>query len=171
MKKICPNCGNDNVEEALFCIKCGTKLVSDEDPPTAKIDVTRIIQAPEAPPPPPSIPEVGSQVGLYMMTARRVLPLLGKEEFTIGRGSEGTSSIPDVDLNPYEAYSQGVSRIHAAIKIHKEGVYISDLGSSNGTSINNVKINPHKDHRLSHGDVITLGIFRVQALIHKGRGI
>jgi pSer/pThr/pTyr-binding forkhead associated (FHA) protein len=95
------------------------------------------------------------------------LPLVGRNEFTLGRISQGQSILPDIDLSPYNAYAQGVSRLHATLKLIQDELYIEDLGSSNGTRINNTKIPPHQNQLVQHGDVIALGRFKIQALVRQ----
>ncbi len=65
-----------------------------------------------------------------------------QNEFTIGRFVEGQVITPDVDLNKYEAYDMGVSRLHATIRIdpEKNKIYVIDLGSANGSSVNGYEI-------------------------------
>jgi pSer/pThr/pTyr-binding forkhead associated (FHA) protein len=70
-------------------------------------------------------------------------------------------------LTAFEAYAQGVSRLHASIKIINESVVIMDLGSSNGTRINGQKIVPHIEYPINHGDVIALGRLKIQALMRR----
>ena len=88
-------------------------------------------------------------------------------ELPLGRISQGQSILPDIDLSPYNAYAQGVSRLHATLKFLQGDLFIEDLGSSNGTRINNNKIPPHKNQLIHHGDVIALGRFKIQALIRQ----
>jgi len=85
----------------------------------------------------------------------------------MGRVAEGQPILPDVDLSPYEAYSQGVSRLHAALKVINQRVVIMDLGSSNGTRVNGQKIVPNVDYPLNHGDMIALGKLKIQVLIRR----
>jgi pSer/pThr/pTyr-binding forkhead associated (FHA) protein len=75
-----------------------------------------------------------------------ILHLTGQSEFTMGRVAEGQPNLPDVDLSPYEAYAQGVSRLHAVLKLNNQRVFITDLGSSNGTRVNGQKIMPNVDY-------------------------
>jgi len=165
MSIICPNCQSEEPEGSLFCSKCGTRLVDKNGLTTAGIGmkpghkVTELPLAPE--------PLEGVAASLHIVRTGQILPLVGRNEFTIGRVSEGQSILPDVDLAPYDAYSQGVSRLHVTIKISAGKVTITDLGSSNGTRINNTRIPPHKEQALNHGDVITLGAFKLQALLHQ----
>jgi hypothetical protein len=169
MTIVCPNCHHQEPDGAFFCSECGTKLITEDGLSTAAIRSadSSITRADRAPPPPPPIQMSEAVVSLHIVRTGQILPLLGRDEFTIGRVSQGQSILPDVDLTPYEAYSQGVSRLHATININDEEISIKDLGSSNGTRVNNNKIPPHKFHTISHGDVITLGRFKIQALIHQ----
>ena len=90
-----------------------------------------------------------------------------RDSYTIGRVSEGQSILPDVDLSAFDAYTQGVSRLHASFRVRGGAYYIEDLGSSNGTRINNTKIPPLVEQSIQNGDVISLGRFKIQALIRQ----
>ncbi|MBE9198699.1 MULTISPECIES: FHA domain-containing protein [unclassified Nodularia (in: cyanobacteria)] len=63
---------------------------------------------------------------------------------------------PDVDVSGF-SNSEIVSRIHADIRIEGDSHYIEDVGSSNGTYINNSPLLPGNRHRLRAGDRISLG--------------
>jgi pSer/pThr/pTyr-binding forkhead associated (FHA) protein len=85
----------------------------------------------------------------------------------LGRVTEGQPIMPDVDLTPYNAYANGVSRLHAVLKREGENAIIVDLGSSNGTYVNGNRIIPHADHAVNHGDLIYLGKLKFQVLFGK----
>ncbi len=63
---------------------------------------------------------------------------------------------PDVDVSGF-ANSEIVSRIHADIRVEGDAFYIEDVGSSNGTYINNLPLPKGNRHRLRPGDRIALG--------------
>jgi len=63
---------------------------------------------------------------------------------------------PDVDVAGFPN-SEIVSRIHADIRMEGDAYYIEDVGSSNGTYINNMPLLPGNRHRLRMGDRIALG--------------
>jgi pSer/pThr/pTyr-binding forkhead associated (FHA) protein len=153
----------------MFCSECSTKLVTSGGLSTATIRTTdsRITKPGAAPPPPPPVQVTEGQISLHIVRTGQILPLVGRNEFTLGRISQGQSILPDIDLSPYNAYAQGVSRLHSTLKIINGELFIEDLGSSNGTRINNTKIQSHQDHRVYHGDVIALGRFKIQALIRQ----
>lgn len=63
---------------------------------------------------------------------------------------------PDIDVAGFPS-SEIVSRIHADIRVEGDAHYIEDVGSSNGTYINNLPLLPGNRHRLRPGDRISLG--------------
>jgi pSer/pThr/pTyr-binding forkhead associated (FHA) protein len=63
---------------------------------------------------------------------------------------------PDIDVSGFPN-SEIVSRIHADIRVEGDAFYIEDVGSSNGTYINNLPLLPGNRHRLRPGDRISLG--------------
>jgi len=63
---------------------------------------------------------------------------------------------PDVDVSGFPD-SEIVSRIHADIRVEGDSFYIEDVGSSNGTYINNAPLPMGNRHRLRHGDRVALG--------------
>lgn len=171
----CPNCHNQEPSGALFCAECGTRLVVAEAPTTSHIERNQtgiLILQSRQPGPPPTGPvasdsSADATVSLHLIESGMILHLTGQTEFTMGRVAEGQPILPDVDLSPYEGYSHGVSRLHAAVKLNDQRVFITDLGSSNGTRLNGQKLQPNVDYPLSHGDVVALGKFKIQILIRK----
>jgi pSer/pThr/pTyr-binding forkhead associated (FHA) protein len=63
---------------------------------------------------------------------------------------------PDIDVSGFPD-SEIVSRIHADIRIEGDAFYVEDVGSSNGTYINNSPLPMGNRHRLRPGDRISLG--------------
>jgi hypothetical protein len=169
MSIICPSCNYEEPEGAIFCSECGTKLIGSDGLSTATIQATdsRFAEEDTEHKPDAPLPVSEAQVSLHIIRTGQILPLIGREEYTLGRISKGQSILPDIDLSPYDAYSQGVSRLHATLKVKDSRFYIEDLGSSNGTRINNKKIVSHDDQLIHHGDVIALGRFKIQMLIRQ----
>jgi pSer/pThr/pTyr-binding forkhead associated (FHA) protein len=170
---LCPNCHHQEVAGALFCSECGAQLVTTDRIATQSIrrHPSDILSSLENSGPPPSqnsqSSTIDAAVSLYLVDSGQILHLAGRNEFTLGRVAEGQPILPDVDLSPYEAYTQGVSRLHSCLKIINQRVVITDLGSSNGTRVNGQKIMPHIDYPLNHGDVVALGKLKVQILIRR----
>lgn len=168
---LCPNCQHKELPGALFCSECGTQLVSLDILNTRSIQRTTTDNLTLA----TEIPEVGVRkipvrsaipnISLHLVDSAQILHLAERNEFTLGRAIEGQPILPDVDLSPFDAFTLGVSRLHAALRIINNEVVVADLGSSNGTRVNGQKIVPHVDYPINHGDVIALGKLKIQILI------
>lgn len=63
---------------------------------------------------------------------------------------------PDIDVSGFSD-SEVISRIHADIRLEGDAYYIEDVGSSNGTYINNIPLLKGNRHRLRPGDRVALG--------------
>jgi pSer/pThr/pTyr-binding forkhead associated (FHA) protein len=120
---------------------------------------------PKSSPIPPAL--VGNAISLHILDVGQIIPLDGREVFTLGRTSEGQAVLPDIDLSPYHAYEKGVSRLHASLKTGNGQVIVTDLGSVNGTRVNGRKIIPHQFQPINHGDILTLGKLKIQVLTRK----
>ncbi len=115
--------------------------------------------------PPITSPHLQSWISLNLIDTGQILPLADRTEFTLGRSAEGQPIVPDVDLSPFSAYANGVSRLHAVLKLIQEQIVIVDLGSSNGTYLNGKRLTPYIDTPVANGDVINLGKLKIQLLI------
>lgn len=62
----------------------------------------------------------------------------------------------NLDLTPF-AHNSGVSRRHVKLEPHPDGVLITDLGSTNGTRVNNRILSPNLPQTLQSGDLVRLG--------------
>jgi len=164
---ICSNCQHQNVSGAVFCAECGAQLDGVETLTTHNIsddEIAQELSQKEPRPEPPSSP-TNSWISLHLMDSGKILPLATRNEFTLGRLSEGQSIMPDIDLTPYQAYASGVSRLHAVVKRDSSRIFVMDLGSSNGTYLNGRRLNPHMEEDLKHGDVVALGKLKIQVLL------
>jgi hypothetical protein len=164
---ICTNCQHRNVAGAMFCAECGAQLDGVETLVTQAVtdeqiasELTRKSLRPEVESSPPN-----SWISLHLMDSGKILPLASRNEFTLGRLSEGQPIMPDIDLTPYQAYASGVSRLHSVVKRDGDRVLVMDLGSSNGTYVNGRRINPHVEEALNHGDILALGKLKIQVLL------
>jgi len=150
----CPECGFVNPEGANYCQKCGAYLArqeGEEEPTTMtyKVDETGEYQ-------PVDIDEVVEQAGAALVI--RSGGGRSGESFTIegDRISIGRSPDAEVFLDDVT-----VSRNHALIVRRKDGLYIDDLGSLNGTYVNRRRIESHK---LDDGDEIQIGKYKLSYL-------
>lgn len=93
-----------------------------------------------------------------------VIQVRVKETMIMGRSDDDIDGHPDIDLEPYDAYMKGVSREHAVIVAGNNRVAVQDLGSANGTFLNNGRLEPGAQYRLHHGDRLALGELELQVL-------
>jgi hypothetical protein len=163
---ICNNCLHKNPPGAIFCTECGAQLTASElatqSIRTDKVAASARQDVPIAAPKAIADHGWGS---LHLMESGQILPLSERNEYILGRVSEGQPVVPDLDLSPYQAYATGVSRMHALLKRDGKRVIIVDLGSANGTYVNGKRLLANVERLLSHGDVVALGKFKFQVLI------
>lgn len=166
---ICSNCKHANMTGAMFCVECGAQLVGRDTLTTQTIATDNLGKVSKRKTGEVSQPIEGEDAwaNLHLLDTGQVLPLSSRNEFTMGRISEGQPIMPDIDLSPYQAYAAGVSRLHAVIKRISGAIVFMDLGSANGTFVNGNRLSPNTEQIISHGDIVSLGKLRIQILIEK----
>lgn len=113
-------------------------------------------------------------IGLEILEHDHYINVLIKNKIIIGRRDPLSITQPDIDLSTFAGYRQGVSRQHAQIYRNADGyLEIVDLGSSNGTFINDKALAPNVACLLHNGDKITLGkidmIVRYPVIMQSGK--
>ncbi|NWF70233.1 MAG: FHA domain-containing protein [Chloroflexi bacterium] len=102
---------------------------------------------------------VGNQKQIMLIiqeTPVRVLLVQGTA-MVLGRTDVRTNFYPDLDLTPYGGAECGVSRTHCRLFYKNHMLFVTDLGSSNGTYLNGRKLPPNRPENLAIGDVLALG--------------
>ena len=84
--------------------------------------------------------------------------------YKLGRFEIGTAGEDEIDLTPYGAMDRGVSRVHSQLHLEDGKVFITDLGSTNGTYISGTRLEPNTPTVLRKGDELLLGRLAVQVL-------
>ncbi len=176
---VCPNCGWVNRIGALICERCSTSLIGPFPSTTASLTSS---QDDPCPPvgtaifddsPPPSIEQESAVVSavqavndlfddnmllrLEVMDSPDELVVDPRRETVIGRRDPATGIAPDIDLTAFSGYKLGVSRKHAVLRVRSRRLEIVDLGSSNGTIVNGVRILSHEPQPLHDGDQLSIG--------------
>lgn len=168
---ICQSCGRNQPSGAIFCDECGAKLLDTSGLATQSIgregQFGEVITASEEKQLDVDKAGIIGVVKLVVLKTGAEIRLTGQDEFTLGRISDGQSIIPDIDLSNFNAYQEGVSRIHASIKLAQDKVNLMDLVSVNGVMINDTKIPPGIYHPLSDGDFVSLGRLKLQVVMEK----
>jgi hypothetical protein len=161
--QFCPACKYKNDIEATVCAYCGTELagaykvnlktqILDEEAIVVPDAVNRA-QTDEL------VPERG--IALYLLNNLKPITVVTDKEFILGRKMEDSQESV-VDLSPYDGYVGGVSRRHAMIRQNKDGVELVDLGSVNGTWLNDERLKANIPYPLESGELIGLGKLRLQ---------
>jgi CheY-like chemotaxis protein len=84
------------------------------------------------------------------------------ETLLMGRRDEERGILPEIDLTDYDALSKGVSRRHARLQAKDNRVTVQDLGSNNGTYLNQVQLSVLRPERIYSGDHLRLGKLELQ---------
>ena len=148
----CPECGFVNAEGANYCQKCGAFLgdVANEGDTTVayQLDETGELK------PVDLEPVVAEGAALVIRSgggrSGESFAVAG-ERMTIGRSPDAEVFLDDVT----------VSRNHALLVRRRDGLYIDDLGSLNGTYVNRRRIESHK---LVDGDELQIGKYKLTYL-------
>ncbi|KAA0080536.1 FHA domain-containing protein [Mycolicibacterium sp. P9-64] len=76
----------------------------------------------------------------------------------IGRGNPNQGVQPEIDLGIHPA-DRGVSSQHAVLRIHDSGLTVTDIGSTNGTTLNDSddRLGDGEETPLADGDRIHVG--------------
>ena len=147
----CHECGFVNAEGANYCQKCGAYLARPEggDEPSTltykiaetgdfqPIDIEEMVEAEGAA---LVIRSGGGRAGESFA--------IDQEKMSIGRTPDAPIFLDDVT----------VSRNHALLVRRRDGIYIDDLGSLNGSYVNRKRI---ESHLLADGDEIQIGKFKL----------
>ena len=142
-----------NSPGANFCQKCGAHLGADSEQRdqttiTYKVGETGELQ-------PVDVEEVAANGGALVIRsgggrAGESFSIEG-DRMTIGRSPDAGVFLDDVT----------VSRNHALLVRRRDGLYIDDLGSLNGTYVNRRRIESHK---LQNGDELQIGKYKLTYL-------
>ena len=150
----CHECGFVNDEGANYCQKCGAYLgrpEGGEEPSTLtyKIAETGDFQ-------PIDIEEMVAEEGAALVI--RSGGGRAGESFAVDQDRMSIGRTPDA---PIFLDDVTVSRNHALLVRRRDGLYIDDLGSLNGTYVNRHRI---ESHLLNDGDEIQVGKFKLSYL-------
>jgi hypothetical protein len=149
----CLECGFVNPEGAKYCQKCGAYLArpDSEDATTMAYKVGETGEYE-----PVDVTDEVDKAGAALVIrsgggrAGESFAVDG-DRMSIGRTPDAAVFLDDVT----------VSRNHALIVRRRDGLYIDDLGSLNGTYVNRRRIESHK---LEDGDEIQIGKYKLSYL-------
>jgi pSer/pThr/pTyr-binding forkhead associated (FHA) protein len=132
---ICPVCNATNPAGEIYCVDCGFLLSSVPGEGTEPVSVEELIRL------------------VSVTDETRVSPL-----------HSGTNSVgrEDADVLLTDAT---VSRKHATIFVDGEKVTVTDIGSTNGTTVNSIRLAPNESRVLKPNDEIAFGRIAMRLLV------
>jgi hypothetical protein len=106
---------------------------------------------------------------LIVVQSKREVRLPGISLVYLGRRDEKQNIYPHIDLTGDGGARYGVSRRHARIHQSDDGIFIEDVGSTNGTYINSQPLIPFKLYPLELGDILQLGQLKASVTLARER--
>lgn len=143
----CGFCGGRIAADDIFCAHCGSRqpMAGDSSSGLAARTTAKLIVA--------GTTELDASFNLQ------------KESNLVGRTDPLSNIFPEVDLSRFDPQTK-VSRRHARIWREGEAYLVEDLGSVNGTVINDIiRLEPRQPRALDSGDRIKLGETTLHFLI------
>jgi EAL domain-containing protein (putative c-di-GMP-specific phosphodiesterase class I) len=93
--------------------------------------------------------------GPALVFGSQVFPI-SRPRLVIGRGDQSSPTVPDLDLEPLDS-EHVVSRKHAELEYQSQIAILRDLGSRNGTFVNDQRLVAQEARHLSDGDSVRFG--------------
>jgi pSer/pThr/pTyr-binding forkhead associated (FHA) protein len=155
-------CQRQYREGTLFCSECGTYLATGGPLRTEFLE-RRELSAAQAE---QWVEDAAGEersigkhttVRITIQASGRQLFLPATSEILVGRLDAARQIFPELDLMPDGGLEAGVSRQHAKIRHQGGRFFVEDLGSTNGTFVNEQRLPPRLPHPLQAGDKLRLG--------------
>ncbi|HEY3310849.1 MAG TPA: FHA domain-containing protein [Anaerolineales bacterium] len=161
--KFCPVCKFKNESTATVCANCQaplenviitqitTKRLAENASLLSHAELEALIQS--------FIPAKG--LTFYIVNNGELI-IVGDEQSELILGRKIDDSVKNlINIGAYDVF---VSRRHAKVVKSENGYEITDLGSSNGTWLEEQRLIPHKSYPLQNGAQIRLG--HIQVMFH-----
>ncbi len=161
----CPSCGKKHRPGTLFCTECGVYLPSGGALRTSPLATNELPRSRATSWEKMPQEEKGSELRalqLNILDTNRQVQLPPSPELLVGRLDAAHGIFPDVDLTPDGGLGMGVSRRHAKLVQRAGELFIEDVGSANGTFLNDQRLTPYLPYPINLGDRIQVGRMKVE---------
>jgi hypothetical protein len=153
---LCPKCETVYRFGELSCAACGA--IFSQAGLTRHIDTTN--DSPELAS--ANRGELFRSAAVMLVIEGQQLKLPAEQDLVLGRQrDDSVDSQSYVDLSMFDADNKGVSRRHLQIGYQGSMIFVTDLGSRNGTWLNGERLNSSDVRLLRSGDELTLGRLRM----------
>ena len=165
LSRVCLYCGAELAPEAKICPECNRAR-----PSLAPSTTHRVKRQPQL------VPAPGDDLYQFDDDALLVLQVLPsgicltaslKQPLVLGRLSAPQDPQKFLDLSSFSAYQHGVSRQHCRLLREESRLFVVDMGSSNGTHVNETRLSPHVPALIGHGDRLILGTLHLAVSFNK----
>lgn len=158
---VCSMCGHINLHGALLCANCHGLLVEPQlgtdvlaSSTVKPVDTGELNIQPSR----RKVALPSNSIALFVEENPAPIVLVVIKEAVLGRYSMNGSLQPRVDLNHFGARDKGVSRLHAAFRRNADrSLMLEDLGSTNGSWVNDARLEPYAPTPVKPRDVVRLG--------------
>ncbi len=158
----CPVCSHVNADGTLICSNCNHLLVNVTD---TRSTVTLNIPAGEFASMLPAKKVAvltDDEIELYVEGSSIPIVMHVQQQVLFGRHTPNINAAQFVDLVPYGGFKKGISRAHAVIRHTQNSWTLTDMGSVNGTMINEIRLPPYTPRPLNSRDRIRLGQLEIE---------
>ncbi len=163
--RFCPVCKLKNEPEAQACVYCGANLnaISAGSYPTTEMIGAGTVDLSSLSTFKTDALVPRGAIAFFLMDSVKPVSVSHSNNIILGRLVEGDAG-DSVDLTPYGAFDQGVSRRHARVHRKGQGYELIDLESTNGTSVDATRLVPSQPYDLKSGNVIWLARFPLRVV-------
>jgi pSer/pThr/pTyr-binding forkhead associated (FHA) protein len=154
----CPACGRWVAMQITHCPQCGKPIPAPDSTPDPV--ATRVLQlrplAPAQDRPGQDVLDVAADVILKFLPSETSVSVPLHKPLVLGRGRDIDAEAM-LDLTDFGALEHGVSRRHCQLQRRGSHLRATDMGSTNGTSLNGQPMLPHREYQINDGDRLALG--------------
>lgn len=163
----CPYCHKKNETTVTHCQYCGQLLIPETHIGTRSKDnsATAVAFGPN-----PDCEQAlnviaGDSLALFVMGSKKHFVIPQPQTIILGRGPDDTAQTV-CDFSSAGLLASGISRRHAVIRKTAVGYSLQDLNSTNGTWLNNKRLEPDKAVTLNCQDMIVLAELKLTVCFH-----
>jgi hypothetical protein len=152
---LCPTCGHYSAPDVVRCTFCGEALGTREIVITRELThVPHILSVDR---PGQDYFALDANAILQFLPSGQVFSLSLERPVILGRASVALDDIERVDLSELNAMQHGVSRQHCRLRREGLQLVVTDLHTTNGTYLNDRRLEAGRDAIVLHGDKLILG--------------